>query len=67
MLEALAIALDIPGVGAFRWNHLVLDVNGKPVKPKRSDKVFYMMFPAKYINTIRACIETVHGVKEPKK
>lgn len=35
--------------------------------PKRSNKVFLMMFPSKYINTVRACIETVHGIKEPRK
>lgn len=35
--------------------------------PERSDKVFFMMFPAKYINAIRSCIETVYGIKEPRK
>jgi len=38
-----------------------------PLSPKRADKVFFMMLPAKYINVIRSCIETVHGIKEPRK
>jgi len=38
-----------------------------PLRPKRSDKVYVMMFPKKYIKTIRSCIETVHGIKEPRK
>ena len=38
-----------------------------PLKAKRGEKVFLMMFPAKYINTVRTCIETAYGVKEPRK
>lgn len=38
-----------------------------PLSPKRADKVSFMMFPAKYINAIRSCIETVRGIKEPRK
>lgn len=55
------------GVVFRQFPILVLDGNGKAVKPKRSDKVYYMMFPAKYINTVRSCVETVYGVKEPRK
>lgn len=45
---------------------LVLDEDGKAIKPRRSDKVCFMMIPAKHINVIRTCIETVHGIKEPR-
>lgn len=33
-----------------------------PIRPRRGDKVFLMMYPRKYVKTIRSCIETAHGI-----